>query len=128
MRRRDIAMVVLGDLAVFLAFVMLGKAEHGIADGTPLIRTALPFTIVWFVASPWLGAYKVSTIYPLRTTIWKIPSIWLLCGLLALLGRTFFMNQPWLLSFVLVSLAVQGVLLISWRTTFMMVAQRLFRP
>ena len=74
-------MVAFGDMAVFLAFVILGKAEHGITLWQALFRTALPFAAVWFAGSPWLGAYRASTLYNPRATAWKIPLIWLLCGL-----------------------------------------------
>ena len=119
------AVVVAGDAAVFLAFVIFGKAEHEITLGQALLRTALPFGFVWVVGSPWLGAYKASTIYNLSTMAWKIPLVWLLCGLVALVGRALLTNQPLILTFVVVSIAVQGVLLISWRGVFMLAVTKL---
>ena len=125
---RYIAVVVLGDMFVFLAFVILGKAEHGITLGQALVRTALPFAIVWFASSPWLGAYRSSTLYNPRTTAWKIPLIWLLCGLVALFARALLTDRPLVLAFAIVAIAVQGVLLVSWRGVFMMVTHWLSRP
>ena len=107
------AVVVAGDMAVFLAFVIFGKAEHEITLGQALFRTALPFGFVWVVSSPWLGAYKASTLYNLSEMAWKIPLIWLLCGLVALVGRALLTDASLILSFAVVSIAVQGVLLIS---------------
>ena len=121
------AVVVAGDIAVFLAFVIFGKAEHEITLGQALFRTALPFGFVWVVGSPWLGAYKASTLYNLSRLAWKIPLIWLLCGLVALVGRALLTNQPLILTFVVVSIAVQGVLLISWRGLFMLAVTKLVR-
>ena len=123
-----IAVVVLGDISVFLAFVILGKAEHGTPLGQGLVRTALPFAIVWFASSPWLGAYKSSTLYNPRTTAWKIPLIWLLSGLVAVFVRALLTDRPLILAFVIVAVAVQGVLLVSWRGVFMMVTHWLSRP
>ena len=125
---RYIATVVLGDMSVFLAFVILGKAEHGITLVQALVRTALPFAIVWFACSPWLGAYRSSTLYNPRTTAWKIPLIWLLCGLVALFARALLTDRPLILAFAIVAIAVQGVLLVSWRGVFMMVTHWLSRP
>ena len=119
------AVVVAGDIAVFLAFVIFGKAEHEITLGQALLRTALPFGYVWVVCSPWLGGYRASTLYNLSTMAWKIPLIWLLCGLVALVGRALLTNQPLILTFVVVSIAVQGVLLISWRGVFMLAVTKL---
>ena len=119
------AVVVAGDIAVFLAFVIFGKAEHEITFWQALLRTALPFGFVWVVGSPWFGAYKASTLYTLSILAWKIPLIWLLCGLVALVGRALLTNQPLILTFVVVSIAVQGVLLISWRGVFMLSVTKL---
>ena len=119
------AVVVAGDIAVFLAFVIFGKAEHEITLGQALFRTALPFGFVWVVGSPWLGAYKAFTLYDLSEMAWKIPLVWLLCGLVALVGRALLTNQPLILTFVVVSIAVQGVLLIGWRGEFMLSVTKL---
>ena len=121
------AVVVSGDIAVFLAFVIFGKTEHEIALGQALLRTALPFGFIWVVSSPWLGAYRASTLYNLRTMAWKIPLIWLLCGLVALVGRAVLTDASLILSFAVVSIAVQGVMLISWRGVFMLAVTKLLR-
>jgi len=121
------AVVVAGDMAVFLAFVIFGKAEHEITLGQASLRTALPFGFVWAVCSPWLGGYKVSTLYNLSTMAWKIPLIWLLCGLVALVGRALLTDASLILSFAIVSIVVQGVLLISWRGVFMLTVTKLVR-
>jgi len=121
------AVVIGGDIAVFLAFVILGRAEHEITLGQALFRTALPFGLVWIASSPWLGAYRASTLYNLRTMAWKIPFIWLLCGLVALVVRALLTDQSLILSFAIVSIAVQGVMLISWRGICMLAAIKLIR-
>ena len=121
------AVVVVGDIAVFVAFVILGRSEHEITLGQALFRTALPFGFVWVVSSPWLGAYRASTLYNLKTMAWKIPLIWLLCGLVALVVRALLTDQSLILSFAVVSMAVQGVLLISWRGICMLAVTRLIR-
>ena len=125
MRVFHIAVVVVGDIAVFLAFVIFGKAEHEITFGQALLRTALPFGLVWVVGSPWLGAYKASTLYNLSAMAWKMPLIWLSCGLVALAGRALLTDQSLILTFAIVSIAVQGVLLIGWRGAFMLAVTKL---
>ena len=127
MRVVHTAVVLAGDIAVFLEFVILGKAEHEITLGQALFRTALPFGFVWVVSSPWLGTYKASTQYNLSAVAWKIPLIWLLCGLVALVGRALLTNQPLILTFAVVSIAVQGVLLISWRGVLMLAVTKFVR-
>lgn len=127
MRPWHITVVVIGDMVVFLAFVILGKSEHEITLQLALLRTALPFAIVWFVASPWLGAYRSSILYHPRKMLWKLPIIWLLCAVVALLVRAFFTNQPLILSFMIVTIAIQGLLIVSWRGLFLIVTRSLSR-
>ena len=121
------AVVAAGDIAIFFAFVIFGKAEHEITLGQALLRTALPFGFVWVVGSPWLGAYKASTLYNLGILAWKLPLIWLVCGLVALVVRAVLTDASLILSFAVVSIAVQGVLLISWRGVFMLAVTKLLR-
>jgi|MDTC01.2.fsa_nt_gb hypothetical protein len=126
-RLSHIAVVAFGDMTVFLAFAILGKAEHGVTLWQALVRTALPFAAVWFSGSPWLGAYRASILHNPRTTAWKIPLIWFICGLIALFIRILLANRPWILAFTLVAIAVQGALLMSWRGVFMIFSHRLTR-
>ena len=121
------SLVVAGDIAVFLSFVIFGKAEHEITIGQALSRTALPFGFVWVVGSPWLGSYRTSTLYSLCTTARKIPLIWFLCAIVALLGRAALTDASLILSFAVVSIAVQGALLISWRIAFALSVSKLVR-
>ena len=51
------AVVVVGDIAVFLAFVIFGNTEHEITFGQTLIRTALPFGFVWVIGGLWSVSY-----------------------------------------------------------------------
>ena len=121
------AVVVAGDIVVFLVFVIFGKVEHEITLEQALLRTALPFGLVWVVGSPWLGAYKASTLYNLSVMAWKMPLIWLSCGLVALAGRALLTDQSLILTFAIVSIAVQGVLLIGWRGVFMLAVTKLVK-
>ena len=128
MRYINTVVVAIGDMTVFAMFVIIGKAEHEINPTDAFIRTALPFALVWFASSPWLGAYNVSTLNSFRKMIWKIPPIWLFSGLVVLLTRAVLTDRPLTLAFGLVAIAVQGVLLVSWRCLFMMVTYRFTRP
>ena len=121
------AVVVVGDIAVFLAFVIFGNTEHEITIGQTLIRTALPFGFVRVIGGLWLGAYKASTLYDLGTTMWKIPLIWLLCGLTALVIRAALTDASLILSFAVVSTLVQGLLLLSWRAACTLAVTKVFR-
>lgn len=125
---RAIVLVILGDVAVFLAFVVLGQTEHETFQSAAFVRTSLPFAAAWLAISPWLGAYRSATLCKPLATAWRIPLIWLLCGSVALLVRVLVTDRPFVLSFAIVALAVQGVLLLGWRGAFMTVTRRFSRP
>jgi len=124
---RLIMVAVLGDMGVFLAFAILGEVEHRVALGQAVFRTALPFAVVWFAISPWLGIYRVSALRNLKGMTWKIPLTWCFCGALALVARALLHDQPIILAFALVSLGVQGVSLIGWRYILSVTVHWLFR-
>ena len=93
-RPRDIAVVLLGDMAVFLAFVVLGRSEHGSsrAERSSARRCRSPSH--GLVISPWLGACRASTLYNAKTAVWRVPLIWVLCGVVGLLARALLTDRP----------------------------------
>ena len=115
--------VGVGDIGVFLAFVILGEVEHGITLSRSFFRTALPFSIAWFVISPWFGGYATSTLYNYRNTIEKIPAIWLVAGIVAFFARAIISARPLILVFAIIAIAVQGVALVGWRCVFIMITK-----
>ncbi len=121
-----VPVAALGDLAVFAFFVIAGRAEHGIIQEAAFWRTALPFAAVWFVLSPWLGAFRISTLTSVRTSAWRIPLIWLLCGIIAVVMRAWLTDRTFQLVFALVAIGVQAVLLFGWRVALSLVSRRLF--
>lgn len=123
---RRTAIVVIGDLLVFLAFVILGGTEHGIIQPEALVRTALPFAATWFVLSPLLGTYRFSMLSNVRSTAWRIPAIWLVCGIIAIVLRAWLTDRTFQLSFAIVAIGVQAVLLLGWRLIFTVVGRKLF--
>ena len=121
-----VSVAVLGDLAVFALFVFAGRAEHGIVQEAAFWRTALPFAAVWFALSPWLGAFRTSTLTSARASAWRIPLIWLLCGVIAVVLRVWLTDRTFQLTFALVAIGVQAVMLLGWRVPLSLVSRRLF--
>ena len=118
------SIMALGEICIFVLFVILGRVEHGINIWQPFIRTALPFAICWFIISPWFGSYKMSTLYSFKKTIWTIPLIWILCGFTAIFARDFITGRPFIMIFVIFGMAFQGLGLIAWRIMFMTIVLR----
>ncbi len=121
-----VLVAALGDLAVFALFVFAGRAEHGIVQEAAFWRTALPFAAVWFALSPWLGAFRTSTLTSVRTSAWRIPLVWLLCGVIAVVLRVWLTDRTFQLTFALVAIGVQAVMLLGWRVALSLVSRRLF--
>ena len=121
-----VSVAVLGDLTVFAFFVFAGRAEHGIVQEAAFWRTALPFVAVWFALSPWLGAFRTATLTSARASAWRIPLIWLLCGVIAVVLRVWLTDRTFQLTFALVAIGVQAVMLLGWRVALSLVSRRLF--
>ena len=121
-----VLVAALGDLAVFALFVFAGRAEHGIVQEAAFWRTALPFAAVWFALSPWLGAFRASTLTSAGASAWRIPLIWLLCGVIAVVLRVWLTDRTFQLTFALVAIGVQAVMIFGWRVTLSLVSRRIF--
>lgn len=121
-----VLVAALGDLAVFALFVFAGRAEHGIIQEAAFWRTALPFAAVWFALSPWLGAFRTSTLTSAKASAWRIPLIWLLCGVIAVVLRVWLTDRTFQLTFALVAIGVQAVMLFGWRVVLSLLSGKLF--
>ena len=122
-----VLVAALGDLAVFGVFVFAGRAEHGIIQEAAFWRTALPFAAVWFLLSPWLGAFRASTLTSVRASAWRVPLIWLVCGVIAVVLRAWLTDRTFQLVFAIVAIGVQAVMLFGWRVVLSLVSRRIFR-
>jgi hypothetical protein len=116
--------IVIGDICVFMLFIVFGKSEHGVTLWQSFIRTLLPFAIAWFSISPWLGSYRTSTLYSFRKIAFKIPFTWILCGVFAVIARVLITDSSFLITFAIVAILFQGLFLIMWRCIFMLITLR----
>lgn len=122
---RRYATLAVGDLVAFLVFGVLGLASHDLAT-TPasLFRTVAPFAVAWFALGPLLGAFRASTTSRPTQAWWRVLVIWLVCGAVGLLLRSWWLDRPFILTFAVVTVGVNMALLVGWRTGFALVARR----
>ena len=120
-----IALAVLGDALVFVLFIALTPIEHGSVELAAFGRTALPFAGVWFLVSPWLGAFRGSTLINWRTVAWRIPLIWLGCGIAAVMLRVWLTDRTFSWAFAIASITAVAVMLLAWRALLTLPARRL---
>ena len=120
-----IALAVLGDALVFVLFVVLAPIEHGMVQIEAFGRTALPFAGAWFLASPWLGAFRASTVTRLRLAAWRVPLIWLGCGIAAVMLRVWLTDRTFSWAFTIASITAVAVMLLAWRVLLALAVRRL---
>ncbi|MDQ2714862.1 MAG: DUF3054 domain-containing protein [Chloroflexota bacterium] len=120
-----VANLAFGDALVFFIFAWLGRNSHAEAGGLAAIPqialTALPFALAWFLVAPFVGVYwRVLETRPRAMAIRTLRG-WLLAWPLAmglrwlLVDRTKATTFTQFLTFALVALLVNLVLLLIWR-------------
>jgi hypothetical protein len=113
--------LIVGDLIVLLSFVLIGRGSHGlsVADMFTGIWTALPFVLSWFLIAPWLGLYSPNISLKLSKLLPRLLITWLIAVPVAHVMRALLLGRPIPggipLTFVLVSLAYIGVVMLAWR-------------
>ncbi len=120
------AILVLGDIIVFLVFAAIGRRSH--SEGGNILGiaiTALPFAAAWFIVSPFVGAFKRGIEYTPGKMSLRTFLGWLAAWPLAMLFRGIFVDQgvpPW--TFALITLVTNTILLQVWRVPFSLFFKR----
>ncbi len=124
-------LLAIGDAYVLLVFALLGLLQHhatipagpGNAVGA-WVLTAAPFALGWFLVAPWLGAYRMArtdtVLRMLRTTLLA----WLAAWPATLVLRWAFTGRVPPLSFAVVILLANAVLLGLYRSWFTVLERR----
>ena len=111
--------LAVGDAVAILAFVTAGEFSHGNDPiGNPLVvpEAAAPFLIGWFLVAFVGGLFtREAVATPWRAVVWTVPA-WVLAVLVGhAIRATEFVRGGTALSFILVTLAVAGALVVGWR-------------
>src|SRR5258706_5075060 len=127
-RVRRGAMLAAGDALAFMAFAALGRASHSEAAGIAAIlqvaETAAPFAIGWVVVAPFAGAYPAELVQPPRLMPARSALAWLLAWPLRLLLGALIRQGTIPLSFAIVTLIANMLILLGWRGIFAWLASR----
>lgn len=138
--RKYIVALVIGDIITFLVFAALGRRSHGEAAGLAawfeVVQTAAPFILGWFIVAPFVGAYRLRKNAERRTpndqsVALSVPAMlqqttlaWLAAWPLGLVLRALFLQRGIPVSFAIVTLLTNMVLLGGWRAVFAWLALR----
>jgi hypothetical protein len=124
-------MLVAGDIMSFLAFAALGRSSHGEAAGLgafiEVAKTAAPFLLGWFLAAPWLGAYRLAEkpgILRVGPFARRTALAWLAAWPLGLALRALFLWRGIPISFALVTFITNIIFLVGWRSIFAWLVSR----
>jgi hypothetical protein len=125
--RTRLVSLVFGDILCFLIFVTLGSNSHG--EGVNFLRSlwlSIPFLAAWFVVSPFAGAFRPDITYQPAKMLLRTLFAWVVTWPVAMAFRWFIVERlnpvSWqsFLSFSLVVLIVNLILLVIWRGPFAM--------
>jgi hypothetical protein len=114
-----VAALALGDLAVFIIFVVVGQSSHRETESVAsIVRVAAPFVVAWFVVGPVLGAFgrrgSAATTRPQRL-LGRTGLSWVVACPAALALRALGEGHGIPSTFALISFLFNGVLLLGWR-------------
>ncbi|HLG62775.1 MAG TPA: DUF3054 domain-containing protein [Ktedonosporobacter sp.] len=114
-----IAMLVVGDAIIFLIFSAIGRRSHNEAAGFDALwqiaLTAAPFALGWFLVSPFVGAFRRGLEMQPRKMITRTTLAWTAAWPVGLLIRGLTEQRVPPLSFALITLITNMVLLVLWR-------------
>lgn len=111
--------LAVGDAAALTVFFTIGAKSHGFqpfADPTIVAEGVAPFLLTWVLAATITGLYRAEAVSSPVTALTGTVPAWVLGALAGhgLRATTLFRGDTaW--TFILVSLAVGGALLVGWR-------------
>lgn len=106
-----------GDALIFLLFAAIGRRSHSETDTlVQTALTALPFAAGWFIVAPWIGAFRRNIDVQPRTMSLRTALAWLAAWPVGLLFRGIAEQKVPPLSFAIVTLISNMILLEVWRT------------
>ena len=110
---------VIGDVAVLVALTVIGFASHATLNEVPrLIVTALSFLAAWALVAPWFGVYREAILTETHQ-VWRVAWAWVAAAPLGALLRSVALNRSVIdVTFVLVTIAINGVVLVAWRALY----------
>lgn len=123
-----VAGLVAGDLITFLLFSAIGRASHAEAAGldaiAQVVETAAPFAIGWFLAAPFVGAFREDVTGRPGRMLGRTALSWLIACPIGLVLRAVIRQTgiPW--TFALITFATVLVMVGIWRGAYALIAQR----
>ena len=120
--------LLVGDALIFVFFAVEGRATHEMGLGASPLLTVLtvaaPFAVPWFILAWVFQAFQPDIILQPRRVLFTTAFAWLCGGSIGLVARTMILQRPLLPAFAAAVLGINGILLLSWRFIYSLVAAR----
>ena len=115
---------IIGDAVVLVALTAFGFLTHSTLDETwRLVVTTVGVLVAWAVVAPWFGVFSTEVLTR-PTAVWRVAWAWAIAAPVAGFLRAWVLGVGVSATFVLVMIAVNGVVLVIWRAAFATVQQR----
>jgi len=120
--RSNTLILIAGDLAIFVVFVLVGRETHAAGDPNLIINalpTLLPFVLIWFLIAIPIGVLRPNEYRVMRLTTIRTLAAWIIAGPIAIYVRALLLGRtavPW--QFVAVTMGLNAVLLLTWHMFF----------
>jgi hypothetical protein len=113
---------MLGDLAVFVMFALVGRETHASSDPNLIVNalpTLMPFVLIWLLVSVPMGVYRPAVYRLTPLTIIRTLAAWIVTGPIALYVRALLLARTAIpVPFIIVTMGLNSVLLITWHVFF----------
>jgi hypothetical protein len=120
--RSNTLLLIAGDLAIFVVFVLVGRETHAAGDPNLIINvlpTLLPFVLIWFLVAIPMGVLRPDVYRVVQLTTIRTLAAWIIAGPIAIYVRALLLSRtaiPW--QFVAVTIGLNAVLLLTWHMFF----------
>ena len=120
--RSNTLILIAGDLAIFVVFVLVGRETHAAGDPNLIINvlpTLLPFVLIWFLVAIPMGVLRPRVYHVVPLAIIRTLAAWIVAGPIAIFVRALLLSRtaiPW--QFVVVTMGLNAVLLLTWHMFF----------
>lgn len=113
---------MLGDLAIFVMFALVGRETHASSDPNLIVNalpTLMPFVLIWLLISVPMGVYRPNVYRVTPLTIIRTLAAWIVAGPIALYARALLLARTAIpVPFIIVTMGLNGVLLLAWHVFF----------
>ena len=113
--------LIVGDFIVITLFVILGLSSHDGISFEGWARNAVPLTAAWLVIGLASGVYRTESAINLASVLQRVAIAWPIAAITGLVARYIVVGHGLELSFIIVTILTNLVMLLAWRTAYIFI-------